>query len=365
MAELEIMTGDALVTLRTLPAERYHTVVTSPPYWGLRDYGVDGQLGRERTPEEYVARMVEVFAEVRRVLRKDGTLWLNLGDCYGPGKQLLGLPWRVALALQQDGWLLRQEIIWHKANPLPESAQDRPTRSHEQVFLLARAPKYFYDQVAVREPSCEANAVRAQRQPVGLISTSAKGRHAQERVGAAGTGLRQRNYAADAERGRNLRSVWTIATQPYKESHFATFPPALVERSILAGTSARGCCATCGAPWVRQVERRFVPQQDVSEERGRRGAAGQKPLDASNRNDGYPRGTTEVTTTGWAPRCACGAVAVPCRVLDPFGGAGTTALVARRLGRAATLIELSPEYAQMARRRIEQDAPLLNKGCKP
>lgn len=385
---ITLLVGDALSVLRTLPAESFHCCVTSPPYWGLRDYGVAGQLGREPTPEEYVARMVEVFAEVRRVLRRDGTLWLNLGDCWTgspgnarggneavglnkgarphrtsmpkqglPAKSLLLMPHRVALALQQDGWVLRQEIIWHKRNPLPESVQDRPGRAHEQIFLLAKAGRYYYDHVAVREPAT-ASAERAQHQPLG----NTKREQANKRTGAAGTGMAQRRYAEDAARGRNLRSVWSLASHPYREAHFATFPPELARRCITAGTSERGCCTVCGAPWVREASRRFRPQEDVSKERGRRGAGAQKAMDQSNGWQGLPRGTTEVTTTGWQPSCACGAGTIPCRVLDPFGGAGTTGLVARRLGRAVTLIELSPKYAELARRRIAEDAPLLNGG---
>ncbi len=219
-----IRTGDVLDVLRAAPDECIQTVVTSPPYWGLRDYGIDGQIGLEQTPDEYVAHLVAVFREVRRVLRSDGTVWLNLGDSYaasgsggGPGKQstnvgsvnipprsappglkvkdLVGVPWRVALALQADGWYLRSEIIWSKNNPMPDSVRDRPVRSHEHVFLLTKSPRYFYDADAVKEPT------------------------------VSGEGTRSR------------RTVWTIAIQHFRGAHFATFPEKLVEPCILAGSA--------------------------------------------------------------------------------------------------------------------------------
>jgi len=224
----QTLIGDSLTILKIIPDELVDCVVTSPPYWGLRDYGVPGQLGFEKTPEEYVEKMVEIFREVKRVLKKQGTLWLNLGDTYSTpqshgnkkfgneklnknrpsrekcvtpkrripkklkSKNLVGIPWRVAFALQADGWYLRSDIIWSKSNPMPESVTDRPTKSHEYIFLISKAPKYFYDKEAVRDP------------------------------------------------GHNIRTVWTIATQPYRESHFATYPEKLVERCIKAGCPIGG-----------------------------------------------------------------------------------------------------------------------------
>ena len=314
-----ILHGDCRDVLKTLPDESVHCVVTSPPYFGLRDYGVDGQIGLEPTPDAFVAEMVAVFREVRRVLKDDGTLWLNLGDSYagagtigrndttpealarraekygtgtGAGsavgshgtrkpatglkpKDLIGIPWRVAFALQADGWWLRQDIIWSKPNPMPESVTDRCTKAHEYLFLMAKSERYFYDADAVKEPSV-IGATVVESQTVGE-----KHRQGTRFSGANGHNL------GECDGTRNKRSVWTVATQPYSGAHFATFPPALIEPCILAGC----------------------------------------PKDGT--------------------------------VLDPFSGAGTSGLVADRLGRNAILIELNPEYAAMAERRIKADAGLF------
>jgi len=226
---MKIYQGDCLEVLPTLPAGIVQTCVTSPPYYGLRDYGVDGQIGLEQTPDEYIARLVAVFREVRRVLKDDGTLWLNLGDSYG-GKDLLMIPARVALALQADGWYLRSEIIWHKPNPMPESVKDRPTKAHEMIYLLAKSAKYYYDADAVREPH---------------VSTPERYAREKERYKERGKYLAVTQGGKDTvfsnelnPLGRNRRDVWTVATRPYKGAHFATFPPALIEPCILAGSAA-------------------------------------------------------------------------------------------------------------------------------
>jgi len=308
---VRILTGDCRTTLASLDAESVQMCVTSPPYFGLRDYGMDSQIGLEATPDAYVAELVAVFREVRRVLKDDGTLWCNLGDSYtgsaqsdgassaklngpqnatqgvrivkgGDGlkpKDLIGIPWRVAFALQADGWYLRSDIIWHKPNPMPESVTDRPTKSHEYLFLLAKSERYYYDADAIADEALNAGKVvtlgaksmaRSQLQGFGKEPW---GNSAKDSITVAAT--------------RNKRTVWTIATQPFKGAHFATFPPALIEPCILAGSA---------------------------------------------------KGDT---------------------VLDPFGGAGTTGLVADRLGRNAILCELNPDYAAMAERRIHGDAPLF------
>jgi site-specific DNA-methyltransferase (cytosine-N4-specific) len=357
--------GDALEVLRTLPAESVQTCVTSPPYWGLRDYGVDGQLGLEPTIETYVAAMVEVFREVRRVLRRDGVLWLNLGDMYigaphgGMGatssingrpevrsertialrthckrhaglkpKDLVGMPWRIALALQADGWWLRGDIIWHKPNAQPEAVKDRPTRSHEYIFQLAKASRYYYDQHAIAEPVTGGAKPRgrgvnpkavassgtkdAQRDAAGLRPSSRLGRAPgwraldgknEESGDRRRAGFNERwrvkqneSFAAairDPVDTRNARSVWTIRTHPFPGAHFATFPPKLAAKCILAAS---------------------------------------RPGDV---------------------------------VLDHFAGAGTTGLVALRLGRAFVGVEINPEYVEMARQRILADAPLLNRAGVP
>ena len=296
-----VLVGDCLQQLKTLPDASVQCCVTSPPYWGLRDYGVDGQLGLEPTPDAYVQKMVAVFGEVRRVLKEDGTCWVNLGDSYaantGGGacpqggasarpkidatayaartvpsglkqKDLVGIPWRVAFALQADGWYLRSDIIWHKPNPMPESVTDRPTKSHEYIFLLTKSERYFYDHEAIKE-------IGAGREKFG--NTGPKQAINFDRQDG---GLRNMEIDPD---GRNKRTVWTIATQPYPEAHFATFPPKLIEPCILAG-SRHG---------------------DV--------------------------------------------------VLDPFAGSGTTLYVAKELGRQFIGIELNPDYVKLIDKRLVQE----------
>lgn len=289
MSRATIHVGNVLDVLPTLAAGSVRCCVTSPPYWGLRDYGVEGQLGLEITPDAYVANMVAVFREVRRVLADDGTLWLNLGDSYGSAggniyrtsdinfdrpsgdrrsKNLLGIPWRVAFALQADGWYLRSDIIWAKPNRMPESVTDRPTKAHEYLFLLAKSERYYYDQEAIAEPF-------------------ARERHAPGNRADVSSGHCRNDFGTDRmtavwgkEYGRNARSVWTITTQGYKEAHYATFPEELPRRCLLAGSA---------------------------------------PGDT---------------------------------VLDPFMGSGTTLAVALGNGRHGLGIELNPSYADMAQRRI-------------
>lgn len=312
----QINHGDALEVLRGMPSQSVNCCVTSPPYFGLRDYGVSGQIGLEPTPEEFIARLVDVFREVRRVLTDDGTLWVNIGDSYAGGggfsataptaatsksgkygtlgalkaggvtpqgdvkaKDLLGIPWMLAFALRADGWYLRSEIIWHKPNPMPESVKDRPTKAHEQIFLLSKSPKYFYDADAVKEPQTESTKQRAAYGWNGRTEDHSNG---------ARTGSTFKRMATTGEPIgtipkdglRNRRSVWTVTPKPYKEAHFATFPPDLIKPCILAGC---------------------------------------------------PEGGT---------------------VLDPFGGSGTTAQVAIENGRNAVLIELNGDYIKLAQKRL-------------
>lgn len=423
---VRIRVGDSRQLLRAMPADSVHCVVTSPPYWGLRDYGVAGQIGLEQTPQEFVATMVDVFREVRRVLRPDGTCWLNLGDSYAgswgaqgrqgktgelagrtacaerqiaaaqrresgtgslsrvPGlkeKDLVGIPWRVAFALQADGWWLRSDIVWHKPNGMPESVLDRPVRAHEFIFLLAKSERYFYDADATREPAKAPEA--STPEDVARAFSRKRATTVDPRQDPIAppppirdNGIKNRKIAANGEESRTnthigyafpwagstalKRDVWSVTSKPFKGAHFATYPPDLIEPSILAGTSAFGCCDKCGAPFRREVERTFIPQGDVSPEKAVRGAGDQKPMDASNSWQGHPRGHTEAKTTGWAPSCSCpDPIATPCTVLDPFGGAGTTGLVADRLGRHAVLLELNPEYAEMAYNRIKDDGGMM------
>jgi DNA modification methylase len=228
MPTARVLIGDVRQRLAELPDCSVQTCVTSPPYWGLRDYGHDGQIGLEQTPDEYVAELVEVFREVRRVLADDGTLWLNLGDSYGPGKQLQGTPWRVALALQADGWCLRQDIIWAKPNPMPESVTDRCTKAHEYVFLLTKSDRYLYDAAAIAEPAIHAGHVVKASDPQ-TAKNAAKGKY-----GATAVGFTQHDTVVGDT--RNRRSVWSVASKPYAGAHFAVMPEALAEPCILAGS---------------------------------------------------------------------------------------------------------------------------------
>jgi len=371
----EVLIGDNRETLRTLHDESVQCVVTSPPYYGLRDYGNDAQIGLEQTPDEYVAALVDVFREVRRVLRDDGVLWLNLGDSYvssngyaraqkefqregrndAPAndrdlrhlhaagfktKDLIGIPWRVAFALQADGWYLRQDIIWHKPNPMPESVTDRCTKAHEYLFLLSKSARYYYDAEAVKEAVTESSIARlSQNIEAQTGTTRANG-------GAKTNG--NLKAVGDPSTGRNRRSVWTVATQPYSGAHFATFPPKLIEPCILAGTPEKGCCPHCGAPWERVVTRGESTGVD-----GKRDDSATTLRDDALRYSGR-FGKTSFRTTGHRPTCNCPAhEPVPSTVLDPFGGSGTTAGVALEHGRNAILCELSPEYAELIPERID------------
>jgi DNA modification methylase len=378
----QIHCGDALTVLRTLPADSVQCCVTSPPYWRMRDYGTPGQYGLELTIEHYLQNMVDVFAEVRRVLRDDGILWLNLGDRYSSGrrggfagdlapraqqysrkagligtwqsppagykdKELLGLPWRLAMALQADGWWLRADCIWHKPNAKPESVKDRPGVAHEYLFLLTKSERYFYDWWAVREPQSEHERTRRLKQGTSTVrhyKLKRDGATGLNPAGQAGVFRSSMARVAIARTGmRNLRSVWSIPTQGFKSAHFATFPERLAARCVMAGTP-ESCCHWCGAPYQRRFQRR----------RGRsaadpvRKAQGVHVLvdDA----DYEPPHFLE-----WVQGCDCrvkGDAEKPV-VLDPFAGAGTTLLAALSLGRRAIGIEISPEYVEMARARIQ------------
>jgi DNA modification methylase len=554
--------GDCREVLRELPAESVHCVVTSPPYFGLRDYGVAGQIGLEPTPDAFVAEMVAVFAEVRRVLRKDGTVWLNLGDSYvaaggggesrmielygrdaeacrgihsaagngqtsgGKGaigllrpKQLVGIPWRVAFALQapqylgrianvmdrvwlaamidgegcmfihkrkagtgnhssyvkQDGtvskydrtqdnfgaglevantsaaivercmaitgmgsmcrqdkdrrqplyrwnlrsnecrgvvaevyphlvgkqhqarlligcpssgpdaekaheglmalhnggtthadfpapkplygpgWYLRQDVIWSKLNPMPESVRDRCTKAHEYIFLLSKSERYYYDAEAIKEKVGEPTRQAASFRDGGVYTNNRSFQN------SADTTKDTHGDGPLSLEGRNKRSVWEVTTQPFPEAHFATFPPALIEPCILAGCPEK-VCAKCGAPWVREVER-IDRGWDGSKYGERAVAASGGAVTGGTAKSTLGSGNGKLVghreTIGFSPSCQCNAGTTGGTVLDPFGGAGTTALVADRNGRNAILIELNPEYADMAERRINGDCPLF------
>ena len=372
---------DVRESLRLLPEASVHTVCTSPPYWGLRDYGTgDAQIGLEETPDEFVSALVEVFREIKRVLRPDGTLWVNLGDSYAGGgggnygsgisvsshnthptsgkdkpsvpsglkaKDLVGIPWRVAFALQADGWYLRQDIIWAKSSCMPESVTDRCTKAHEYVFLFAHPDsggRYFYDAEAVKE------------KPAGYFR---EGGTAPTRDGLTTHGRGSNTLHQMSPTGRNKRSVWNVNPKPYLGSHFAVWPPDLVEPMIRAGTSERGCCPTCGKPWERIVERNNPSKWAADDDdRGwsntHQTTSNAQSSKSLHRNGGGVANTA--TTVGWQPACVCGVGAsVPCTVLDPFSGSATTGMVALRNGRNYIGIDLNPEYLPLAEARLRED----------
>lgn len=349
---VHIITGDCRDVLATLDTGSVQTCITSPPYFGLRSYLDRGdpekvrELGAEQTVDAYVANLVAVFRGVWRVLRDDGTLWLNLGSSF-QGKQELGIPWRVAFALQEDGYYLRSDIIWHKPNSMPENVRDRPTKAHEYIFLLTKQPRYFFDADAVKEAGVESKHQRSAR--IGGANGHTIRHSEGGMIGVSAT--------------RNIRSVWTIATHPYAGAHFAAFPPALVEPCVKAGTSEKGACSACGAPWVRVVERDL--REGARRELGRGislADSGLMPGKDNGQYDHHGDGLHLYTnrTTGWQPGCLCNeSYPIPCVVLDPFAGAGTVGLVADRLGRDAVLVEVNEAYAAMARKRISGEAPMF------
>lgn len=228
----EVLIGDCIESMRQMPEKSVHTCVTSPPYYGLRDYGMDGQIGRENTPEAFVARLVEVFREVRRVLRDDGTLWLNLGDSYAKDKNRLLIPARCAIALQTDGWILRDEIVWHKPRTTPAPVKDRTVASHEMIYLFSKFPKYSFDYLAIEEPAKYPGQVRKAKTAFRRIEG------AREIVGKGEVETSERLITTKDTRRR--RSVWSISPSPYTQAHFATFPPDLIEPCVLAGAPVGG-----------------------------------------------------------------------------------------------------------------------------
>lgn len=414
--------GNVTDVLARLPEKSVHCCVTSPPYWGLRDYRtgtweggdakcdhvrksggprgvlleggdqqgrseysygnkcskcgakrIDQQIGAEPSPDCgthgqaqcgrcFVCSMVAVFRGVYRVLRDDGTCWLNLGDSYSaggrqgatpaqtvakgnrrdhavhpvngglPGGNLVGIPWRVALALQADGWILRQDIVWAKPAPMPESVRNRCTKAHEYVFLLAKSMRYFYDAEAIREVQSPASLPRAQNSNFD----SARSRRA-----ATGNDTMDATQLVPLDGKANKRSVWTVSSNGYEGAHFAVFPPKLIEPMIRAGTSEKGCCSKCGAPWRRVLDRSGAQKIDGPSERERDRSFRSSRNGVDSTLDGEV-GTYK--TVGWEPGCTCKAGVVPCTVLDPFIGSGTTCEVSIDLGRSSVGIDLNEKY---------------------
>lgn len=397
-----------------LPAGSVHAVVTSPPYWGLRDYGkgqvvlwpavryspmpglpqieigsMDAALGLEPTIESFIGHLVLVLRELWRVLRDDGTCWINLGDSYSSdtkwggqtsgkhvtelhgnsgigrrrtntglrNKNLMGIPWRFAFVAQAEGWILRSDVIWHKPNPMPESVTDRPTKAHEYIFLLAKSDRYFYDAEAIKEPATYADDDRKGRAnaehksaPTAEVNGIRPRTDKQRGHGRRHEGFNKRwdGMTKEEQCGgmRNKRDVWTMATRPYPGSHFATFPLELPELCIRASTSAHGVCPACSAPWRRCTEKEFVPQPDIKNP-AKLLKASNKGLDQSNGWGDSPRDTNITTTTGWEPTCDCNAgEPIPATVLDLFNGSGTTGRAALALGRSYIGVDISQEYLQ-------------------
>lgn len=354
-----------------LPDGVVQCCVTSPPYFNLRDYQVPNQIGLEKTPEEYIGNLLGVFREVWRVLRDDGVLWVNIGDSYandskwggsgsGPStknytsglggcigqkarrttgykpKELMLIPHRFAMAMQDDGWYLRSEVIWSKRSPMPESVRDRPTRSHEQVFLFSKQPRYFYDWYAVLEKAKYGSSGQADVKKGGFNSKYAND--------AARKG--DESFRAISEK-RNIRSVWSLSNESFKGAHYAVMPSKLVIPCIKAGSSEKGCCPECRSPWKRIVEKLRAPTRPGRDTK----VTTNNPLAVGNRDP--ERHVTSYKSVGWEPTCDCGIdETMPCLVIDPFSGAGTVPMVADNLGHHGIGFDAGMQYCRMACERI-------------
>jgi DNA modification methylase len=373
-----LLEGKSQDVLKKFPDNTFHTVVTSPPYWSLRDYFNDEQLGQESTPEEYVKNVVSIMREVKRTLRKDGTVWFNIGDSYNSSsgfcrategwdrkgrdkgsadkkaikhksikqKDLIGMPWRVAFALQEDGWYLRCDIVWEKTNPMPDGAKDRPTRGHEYIFLLTKSPSYFYDYYRVLEDTDE--------KPGGVQGFGAKDQK--------GTFRMDQNRTFQHYGKRNKRAVWRQSVSTFQGDHFATYPPKLIEPCIQSGTAERGCCSECGTPWERDFEKVEVQRpapidKDALKLGYQEGVDIFFPGDLDLDADTIPNETVtslELIDKGWTKNCECKTdETTSCLVLDPFNGTGTTGEVALKNGQRYVGIELNPEYLKIAKDRLK------------
>jgi DNA modification methylase len=489
MNNVIILQGNCIETLKGLPAGSVQTSVSSPPYYGLRDYGtakweggdpeckhqekrggngasskkqttsegtqdyqykdtcrqcgarrIDEQIGLEETPEAFIQKLVEVYREVWRVLKDDGTLWVNIGDSYATSgtrpkvnggyrprteglknKDLIGIPWMLAFALRADGWYLRRDIIWYKDNPMPESADDRPTTSHEYIFLLSKQPRYYFDMEAIKEPA--KSDPRDWKTADGWDTSSGEGGHGSIHKNGRKKGRKgyYKNLLNDGQKPRsmhiaraegepekqyptrNKRSVWRVPTKPYKEAHFATYPEDLIEPCILAGTSARGECPTCGKAWERVVEREKGENESEGRPKKSKGMGEGSTLSLGGGSNGWEENGSKTTTIGWKPQCTCYGLpiitdpprkpsdekkqakydkdlaawraqweelkpqydqcdTIPQAVLDPFNGSGTTGAVSLKHRRKYVGCELNPKYIDLTHRRLAKVQPILIPG---
>ena len=379
---IDIYIGNCLETLQKMDDQSVNTCITSPPYWGLRDYnGEEEQLGLEDTPELFVDNLVKVFREVKRVLKDDGTVWLNLGDTYSShkdckstaqslakgtqaevahvidkgrsvsrntkklkqaglkNKDLIGIPWRVALALQADGWYLRQDIIWHKPNPMPESVKDRCTKSHEYIFLLSKNVKYYFDYEAIKEDA---------------VGNSPNNKKPHKHQGQPFSRTKENLVNIQAVEKRNKRSVWTVTTKPFKGAHFATFPMDLIEPCVLAGCPEK-ICFSCSKPYERVMQK----PKPLKVKRGRRAGTDDRLIGGVL--DKYNKENPPIDL-GLQKQCDCNTNETKAgTVLDPFGGSGTTAIVANKHNRNAVMCELNKEYVGIAKERIINTLGMMSK----
>jgi len=382
-----LLCGDALTTLKTLPDNAVQCCITSPPYYLLRSYLPDDhpdktlEIGLEETPQAYVARLVAVFHEVRRVLRPDGSLWLNLGDTFAndtkfgghpggkhqadlhamirprhstrlPAKSLMGIPWRVAFALQDDGWILRSDVIWAKANPLPEPVTDRPSRAHEYLFLFVKQPHYYYDADAIREPLAPRTHTTygSRHRPQG---NDALGKVKSDNWGRTIATRQPKRTPDGAIAGANKKSVWLLASEPFSGAHYAVMPTRLVEPCVLAGSSP-SACEVCGAPWQRVTKRDLMVRRPGP----KAGSYGSRTTDGIS---GTMLTPARYATLGWQSTCTCPDMTGTgqCVILDPFCGVGTVALIAARHGRSYLGIELNAVYLALAHQRLSTLQPQM------
>lgn len=437
----QILNIDALEGLKTLPDESVNCIITSPPYWGLRDYGVNGQVGLEDTPESYIKNMVLIFREAKRVLSKDGTCWINIGDTYWGGKgtsgsssketqnkrynksksitpgtsqvggkgqtrpqdkkhtsikpkDLVGIPWMLAFALREDGWYLRQDIIWQKPNCMPESVNDRCTKNHEYIFLLSKSRKYYFDQEAILQEASPHTHARVSKDAMkkskiddvvrqkGSLSPQSGERkkrtprpNIDNKGGNQGTGgipITRKNQPTGSGNKNNpsfdaalinvvtkvnKRSVWSVPTKGVKEAHFATYPENLIKDCVLAGCP-ENVCSSCGAPVKRIVEKKRIRRDELPKDDPRYRPARYEGS-YSEINGKSDAGYSETKTLGWEKSCDCNEDLVPGVVYDPFMGSGTTAIVARKLNRNFIGTELNSDYIKIANNRLDKELGLF------